>query len=92
MIADSKHWYYLTVQGLSSLLQGIALNHNADTYCINSLFLFRTDSKLKLHENVCKDNYCHVIKPEKDMNKLKYNQDKKSLKTQLLPTRIRIYA
>lgn len=46
------------------------------------LFLFRTESKLKSLENIWKDNhYYHMIMPEEDNNILKYNKDKKSLKT-----------
>ena len=49
---------------------------------MNYLYPFITESKLKLHENVCKHhNYYLMIIPEEDNNILKYNQDKKFLKT-----------
>ena len=40
---------------------------------MNCLYSIRTESKLKSHENVCKDHdYCHIIMPEEDNNILKY--------------------
>ena len=43
------------------------------------IYSFRTASKLKLHENVCKEyGYCHMIMPEEGSNILKYNQEKKT--------------
>ena len=70
------------VKGGTRLLRGITSNHNDDYYCMNYLCSFRTESKLKLHENVCKDhNCCHMVLLEEDKNVLKYNQDKISLKT-----------
>ena len=82
MITDGKKWHYLAVKSLSRLLQGIASNHDDEYYCMNCLYSFRTENKLKSHENLCKDyNYCHMIMLEKDDNILKYNQGKKSFKT-----------
>ena len=50
---------------------------DGDVYCINCLYSFKTENKLKSHENVCKDHgFCHMIAPEEGNKKLKYNQNK----------------
>ena len=42
-------------------------NRNADCYCMNCFYSFRTESNRKSHENVCKDyDYRDMIMPEKD--------------------------
>ena len=47
--------------------------------CLHQAAPFLT---FKSHENVCKNHdYWHMIIPEEDKNILKYNQDRKSLKT-----------
>ena len=51
--------------------------NNGDCSCINCLHSFRTENKLKSHENVCKNHaYCCVKVPEKFENILKYNRAK----------------
>ena len=55
MITSDKEWHYLAVKGLSRLLRllrGITLNHDGDYDCINCLYSFITESKLKSHESV----------------------------------------
>ena len=51
---------------LSALFKGITSNHDADFYCLNCLQSFRTENKLKTHENVCKSHdYCYTKMPKK---------------------------
>ena len=70
------------MEGLTTLLRGITSNHSDDYCCMNYLCSFRTESKLKLHENVCKNhNCCNMVLLEEDKNVLKYNKDKISSKT-----------
>ena len=58
------------------------IKNNGDNYCINCLLLFRTQHKLKVHENIGKiHDYCDTEMPEKDNNILKYNHGEKSMKT-----------
>ena len=48
------------------LLREIISKDNADYYCINCLYSFRTEFKLKSHENVYKNhNYCYIEMPKK---------------------------
>ena len=69
MITDGEKYHYLAMKSLFRLLYGIASNHDVDYYCMNCLYLLRTESKLKSHENVRKDRgYCHMRMPEKDDN------------------------
>ena len=50
----------------SALLKGITSKHDRNPYCLNCLYLFRTENKLKEHENVCKNHdYRHIEMPEK---------------------------
>ena len=81
MVTNGKKWHCLEVKRLPRLLQRITLNNNVDYYCKICLSLFRTESKLKLHENVCKNHdYCYMIMSEEVNGILKCNNGKKSLK------------
>ena len=45
-----------------------------DSYCLNCLHSYRTENKLKKHENVCKNcDYCYVKMPEEYNKILKDN-------------------
>ena len=61
MITDgTSNWHYLAVKNISGLLRGITSNYNSDFYCLNCLHLYRTKSKLKKHEKICKNHdFCH---------------------------------
>ena len=48
-----EEWHYLAVKKYISALHGI--NKKCDLYCSNCLHSFRTGSKLKSHEKVCKN-------------------------------------
>ena len=53
-------------------------NKDVELDCINCLHSFRTEKKLKPHENVCKNlDYYHIAIPEKDNIILKYNHREK---------------
>ena len=45
---------YLTVRKLSALLHGITSKHESNFYCLNCLYSFRTENKVKSHENYIK--------------------------------------
>ena len=63
------------------MLRGITSIHNADFDCLNCLHLYRTENKLKQHENVCKNhNYCHVEMPNENNKILKYNPGEKCMR------------
>ena len=80
-ITNGKKWHYLAANILSRLLRRIKSNHHGNYYCMNCLYPFRAESKLKSHENVCEDHdYCHMTMPGEDNNIFKYNQEKKTLK------------
>ena len=56
MITDrNSNWHYLAIKNISGLLRGVTSNHNADFYCLNCLHSYRTKSKLKKHEKICKN-------------------------------------
>ena len=60
-IVDIEKWLYLAVKNIYRLLYGVTQKNNEEHYSINCLHSFRTESKLKSHENVSKNhNYCHV--------------------------------
>ena len=66
---------------LSSLLRGITSKHDGDFYCLNYFHSFRTENKLKMHKNLCKNiDYCYVEMPKENKKILKYNYGEKSLK------------
>ena len=82
MITDgTNNWHYLAIKNLSGLLRGITSNHNGDFYCLNCLQSYRTRSKLKKHEKICKNHvFCHLKMPDVDNNILESKPGKKSPK------------
>ena len=65
---------------MSALFCKITSKYDGDFFCINSLDSFRTENKLKEHENVSKNyDYCHIEMP-KEESILKYNHGEKPLK------------
>ena len=82
MITDNgKNWRYLAVKSISKLVTGITSNNHGDFYRLNCFHSYRTKSKLKKHENICKDyDFCNVEMPDENNKILKYNSGEKSLK------------
>ena len=82
MITDgTSNWHYLAIKNISGLLRGITSNHNGDFNCLNCLHSYRTKSKLKKHEKICKNyDFCHLKMPDVDNNILESKPGKKSLK------------
>ena len=81
MITDrTTIWHYLTIKNLSGLLRGITSNHNGDFYCLNCLHSYRTKSKLKKHEKICKNHdFCHLKMCAAENTILQSKPGKKSL-------------
>ena len=85
MITENIKLHYLTIKNLSELLRGITSNHVGDFYCLNYFHSFCTESKLKKHDNVCKNHdYCYIEMPKEDNKILEYNHGEKSIKTLLI--------
>ena len=82
MITDgSTNWHYLEIKNISGLLRGLTSNQNGDFYCLNCLHSYRTKSKLKKHEKLCKNHdFCHLKMPDANKNILESKPGKKSLK------------
>ena len=82
MITDgTSNWHYLAIKNISGLLRGITSNHNGDFYCLNCLHSYRTKSKLKKHDKICKNHdFCNLKMPDVDNNILESKPEKKSLK------------
>ena len=78
---DGEKWCNCSITSLSRLLRGIKSNHNGDFYCLNCFHSYRTDNKLKKHEEVCNEHdYCYPEMFNKDNKILEYNHEEKSLK------------
>ena len=82
MITDgTSNWHYLAIKNISGLLREITSNDNGDFYCLNCLHSYRTKSKLKKHEKICKNHdFCHLKMPDAENNILISKPEKKSLK------------
>ena len=76
---EKEGWHYLVIKKLSALLHGLTSKHKGDFYCLNCLYSFRAENKLKSHEKVCKikDFFGIVFPLEKDKI-LEFNQYVKS--------------
>lgn len=67
------------MRNISRLLYEVTSKLNDDCYCMYCLHLFKTESKLKSSENICKNhNYCKVNMPELCRKILKFNYKQKS--------------
>ena len=78
---DDEKQYYCAVKGLSRLLYGITLKYNGIHCFMNCFHSFRTESKLKSQENVCKNHdYYHTQMPAPYNKILKFNQEQKHIK------------
>ena len=61
---EKDRWHYLAVKKLSTLLHEITSKHKGNFYCLNCLHHFRTENKLKSHEEVCKNkDFCRIVMP-----------------------------
>ena len=79
--AEKEGWHYLAVKKLSTLLRGITSKYHGDFYCLNCPHSFRTDEKLKSHEQVCKNkDFCGILMPSENDNILEFNKYTKSYK------------
>ena len=77
----TSNWHYLAIKNISGLLRGRPSNHNGEFYCLNCLHLYRTRSKLKKHEKICKNHdFCNLKMPDVNNNILESKPGKKSLK------------
>ena len=83
MITDGfSNWHYLAIKNISGLLRGITSNHNGDFYYLNCLHSYRTKSKLKKHEKICKNHdFCHLKMPDVENNILECKSGKEITKT-----------
>ena len=60
---------------LSTLLRGLTSKHQDDFYCLNCLYSFRTENKLKSQEKVCKNkDFCGIVMPSEKENVSQFNQ------------------
>ena len=75
MIPNEEEWHYLAVKNLSSVLGGITSKHHGDCYCLNCLYFFRTEYKLKSHKKVCENkDFCNVAMLSEGTRILEFNQ------------------
>ena len=58
---EKEEWHYLVLKTLSTLLGGITSKRHGDFYCLNCLYSFRTENKLKSYEKLCKNRYSSGI-------------------------------
>ena len=65
---EKEGWHYPAVKKLSTLLRKITSKYHDNFYCLNCLYSFRTENKLKSHEKECKNkDFCAILMPsEKD--------------------------
>ena len=68
-------------KNISGLLRGRTSSHNGEFYCLNCLHLYKTKSKLKKHEKLCKNHdFCNPKMPDVNKNIFESKPEKKSLK------------
>ena len=81
MITDIEKLYYLVAKKFSALFSKITPKHDGKFYNSNCLHSFRTENKLKEHENVCRNHDYYYIEISKEItNILHYNLGEKSMK------------
>ena len=63
-----------------TLFKGLISSHDGDFYCFHCFHSFRTENKLKKHENASKNHvYYYIEIPEEDDKILNYNHGEKSM-------------
>ena len=68
-----KGWYYLAVIKLSALLHRITSKNKGNFYCLNCLYFYRTENKLKSPEKVYKNSdFCGIVMPLEKDNTLQF--------------------
>ena len=61
MITSRNKCFSFAFKSISWLLHWIMSNHNDDHYYMNCVHLFTTESKIKSHQNMCKNHdYCNM--------------------------------
>ena len=78
---EKEVWHYLAVKKLFTLLRGITSKHRGEFYCLNCRHSFKTENKLKFHEQVCKNkDFDGIVMPSEKDKILEFNQYTKSNK------------
>ena len=63
MITEGKNiWHYIAIKSIPALLRGVSSTHNGDYYCLNCFHSYRTEEKLKAHEELCINSNFAAIK------------------------------
>ena len=96
-ISDGKgKWHFLALpsvldedgvkrpyKSLSRLMEGISSNSHENYYCLGCFRSFRTETTLKNHVDLCKNNkFAKIDLPEEGSNFKRYKLGAKSLKTE----------
>ena len=67
------------------MFRRITSKHDGYFYCLNFLYSFITENRLKEHEDVCKDHdYCYLEMPNENNKISKCNTGKKSMKVSFI--------
>ena len=82
IITEGKDiWHYIAIKIIPALLRGVSSTHNGDYYCLNCFHSYRTEEKLKAHEELCVNNNFALIKMPTEKNKcVSSNPGKNTLK------------
>ena len=69
------------MKNISRLLRGITSTHNSDFCCPNCFHSYRTQNKLKEHEQLCgKHNFCNLKLPDEEHKYISSTSGKNTLK------------
>ena len=62
MITNGRgKWHYLAIKSVSALLRGLTSTYHGDFYCLNCFHSYRTNEKLKKHEQLCQNHdFCNL--------------------------------
>ena len=82
MITDGHgKWHYVAIESISGLLRGITSTRNGDFYCLNCFYSYRTQKKLKEHEQLCgKHDFCNLKLPDEENKYISSTSGKNTLK------------
>ena len=82
MITEAHgQWHYVAIKNISGLLGGIASTHNGDFCCSNCFHSYRTQNKLKEHEQLCeKHNFCNLKLTDEEHKYISSTSGKNTLK------------
>ena len=79
MITDGTDtWHHIAVKRIPALLRSVSSTHDGDHYYLNYFHSYRTEEKLKAHEELCINNNLALLKMPTEYKKYIFSTPRKN--------------